>query len=171
MGKQNRNQSKKSYAQINTERVEKLLEREPANVKAVIANTIETKKIAAKLPLIDMIFSNARKNVGYSVDMQDFTKIVEEFSAILDQIDGFIETAEELKIYKPYGKKEKKSKTSEKTTTSSESTKKIKSKTQSEKLETTIAELLTNGKTPEEIALAIGEDIETTNNMIKTILK
>jgi len=141
-------EKKVSYADMNKQRVERLLERDPAAVKAVIANTIETKKISEKLTTLDTIFTNCRRNVGYSVSFDDFSKISEKFNKILESIDAVIDTAEELKVFTPYSKRgDSKFKTHK----------------------PTIIKMLAEEKTIEDIAKAIGEKPELVTSWVSSL--
>lgn len=89
------------YSEMNRQRVEKMLDRDPGAVKAVVANTIETRKVAGKLTIVDIIFNQARQNVGHRIDMKDFIKILDKFNEIDKAFDELIETATQKGIYVP----------------------------------------------------------------------
>jgi len=159
----NNKKQKIPYAEMNEERVNVLLKRDPANVKAVIANTIETKKIAQMLPAIDTIFNNARRNVGYSVSIEDFTTMVEQYKEVVEKMENIISKAEELKIYKPYKRKDtSKDSNKEEITTNDDDTNFTKHKE-------VIITMLDNGKTQKEISESIGENIKSTRAFINKI--
>ena len=94
----------KSYADSNKERIEKMLDSNAASVKAVVANTVETRRIAGMLPLIDIIFNNARQQVGYKIEMESFMKLFEKFQFAEKALEEVIEEAENLDIFKRRGK-------------------------------------------------------------------
>ena len=99
--------AKKSFAQVNKERVEKLIEQNPTAVRAVVARTIETRKIASKLPILDTIFNNARQQLGYGVSFEEFQKIMQEFQKVDEALVAIIDKATELGLYKPKKRKVK----------------------------------------------------------------
>lgn len=90
-----------SYSQKNKERIERMLERDAGATRAVVANTIETKKLAGKMQIVDIIFNNARQQIGYRVKMEDFQKLFDKFQEADKAIDNMIEQATELQIYTP----------------------------------------------------------------------
>lgn len=90
-----------SYSERNKNNVERLLEKDAGSVRAVMANTVETKILAGKLRTIDMIFNNARQRVGYGVKFEDFQKLSEKFQAIEKSVDDMIDEAILLEIYTP----------------------------------------------------------------------
>jgi len=94
-----------TYAEKNKSRIERMLDRDPSSVKAVIANTIETKRVASKLQIIDIIFNSARQNLGYRISMEDFQKLFDKFQIADDALNSIIEEATELGIFKPREKK------------------------------------------------------------------
>lgn len=93
-------QRKKSYAEANKEKIEKMLDYNPASVKAVVANTIETRRIAGMLPLIDIVFNNARQQIGYKIEMDAFMKIFEKFQVAEEALQDVLKEAEDLGIFK-----------------------------------------------------------------------
>jgi len=147
-------QKQESYAERNKARVENLLDRDPSGVKAVIANTVETKKIAARLQSIDRIFNNARRNVGYSLSIEDFAKMIEKYTAVTKAIDEMFIEAESLNMYEPYQKRDGK-----------------KEKLPLEIHREDIAKLQKDEKDEKEIALKIGESLTVTRKMIKVMKK
>jgi|GEM_PF-7058527 hypothetical protein len=90
-----------SYSEKNKQRIEQMLERDAGATRAVVANTIETKKLASKLQIVDIIFNNARQQIGYRVQMNDFMKLFDKFQEADKAIDDMIEQATALKIYIP----------------------------------------------------------------------
>ena len=83
------------------EKVTKMLNKDPMNVRAVIADTIETKRIADKLQILNVIFDIARNNVGYRVSFEDFAAIHENFKIAEEALQAIISTATEKGIIRP----------------------------------------------------------------------
>lgn len=92
---------KLSYSEMNKNRVEKMLEKDAGSVKAVIANAIETRKVAGKLQLLDIIFNNARQNAGYKIKYSEAEALTERFKEADKIFDEIIESAIKLEIYTP----------------------------------------------------------------------
>ncbi len=96
------------YAERNKNKVERMLERDPGSVKAVIANTVETRRVAGKLQLIDIIFNNARQNLGYKISFEDFKKLFDMFQIADQAFEEIIEEATKLGIFTPREPRENK---------------------------------------------------------------
>jgi len=136
-----------SYSERNKNNVERLLERDAGAVRAVMANTVETKILAGKLRTIDMIFNNARQRVGYGVKFEDFQKLSEKFQAIEKAVDSMIDEAIALEIYTP-----RENRVSDF----------VKNKEK-------ITELMSAGKSNEEIAKELSLDETKVNSWVGTI--
>ena len=89
------------YAEANRERVEKYLEEDSRNTRAVIAKTIETKKLAGKLGLLENIIFKVRMQRGYSIDDKEAGKLLDMFKNIDDAMDSLIEKATEIGVIRP----------------------------------------------------------------------
>lgn len=92
---------KLSYSEMNKSRVEKMLEKDAGSVKAVIANAIETKKVAGKLQVLDIIFNQARQNAGFKIKYTDAEALTDMFKEADQIFDNIIAKAIELEIYTP----------------------------------------------------------------------
>lgn len=92
---------KVSYPEMNKNRVEKMLEKDAGSVKAVIANAIETKKVAGKLQVLDIIFNQARQNAGFKIKYTDAEALTDMFKKADQIFDEIIAKATELEIYTP----------------------------------------------------------------------
>lgn len=92
---------KLSYSEMNKSRVEKMLEKDAGSVKAVIANAIETKKVAGKLQILDIIFNNSRQNAGFKIKYTDAEALTDMFKEADQIFDNIIAKATELEIYTP----------------------------------------------------------------------
>jgi hypothetical protein len=89
------------FAEANRERIEKLLGQDSGNTRAVIARTIETKKIAGKLNLLENIIFKVRMQRGYSIDDKEAGKLLDMFKNIDSAMDSLIEKATELGVIRP----------------------------------------------------------------------
>ena len=94
-----------NYAEANRERVEKYLEEDSRNTRAVIAKTIETKKLAGKLGLLENIIFKVRMQRGYSIDDKEAGKLLDMFKNIDDAMDSLIEKATEIGVIRPKNQK------------------------------------------------------------------
>lgn len=92
---------KLSYSEMNKSRVEKMLEKDAGSVKAVIANAIETKKVAGKLQVLDIIFNQARQNAGFKIKYTDAEALTDMFKEADQIFDDIIAKAIALEIYTP----------------------------------------------------------------------
>ena len=90
-----------NFAEANRERVERLLGEDSRNTRAVIARTIETKKIAGKLGLLENIIFKVRMQRGYSIDDKEAGKLLDMFKNIDSAMDGLIAKATELGVIRP----------------------------------------------------------------------
>ena len=90
-----------SFSEKNSNRVQKLLDRDPGNIRAVIANTIETKKISGKLAILDRIFNSVRQQMGFKISFKDAESLLKQFVAIDQAMDKIIEEATEKEIIRP----------------------------------------------------------------------
>jgi len=85
----------------NTEKVKRLLDRAPEDIRAFKASTIETRRLAPNLAILDIIFSRIRESVGYKVSFEDAKEIFDGFEKIENSINEVIKKAEEKDIYRP----------------------------------------------------------------------
>jgi len=139
--------SRVPYSDYNRSKIEKMLERDAGAVKAVVARTVETRKLAAKLPIIDLIFNNARMNLGYKISYEQFETIFKEFQEADEKIAAIIEKAEEFGLYTPRGKR-----TSD-----------------YQKYKEQIIQMLNDGKSDEEIANEINIELSKVQGWIGNI--
>lgn len=136
------------YSERNTNRVHRLLEKDPSGVKAVISNTVETKTLMSNIQTLDIIFNNARREVGHKVKIEDFVNLTDKFKTITDNIQELIEFAEEKNIYKKREYKQESSFSTHKEN---------------------IKKLIDEDKTAKEIADLINEDLQKVEGWISTI--
>lgn len=146
----NNDEKKLSYADKNRSKVQKLLDKDPAGVKAIIANTVEAKMLAEKLHSIEYIFNKARRNVGQSLPIEKFSLITGKFAKVTEAVDDLLIEAESLNMYEPY-----------------------KTKVNQQSLLAThresIEKMLKGKKDEKEIALEIKESLFQTKKLIKLI--
>jgi hypothetical protein len=101
--------AKAGFRERNQKKIETLLEREDiAKIRAVVSHTIETKKIADKFPILDIIANSTRQKMGYSISFDDGAKILDKFKQIDEVIQSLIDEAIENGIFKPREKKKTK---------------------------------------------------------------
>ena len=98
-----------SFRDRNQKKIKTLLEREDiAKIRAVVANTIETRRIANKFPILDIIANTVRQQMGYKISFEDGAKILDKFKQIDEVIQSLIDEATEKDIFKPREKKKTK---------------------------------------------------------------
>jgi len=90
-----------TFKERNNERVQKLLERDPLNTRAVIANAMETKRMANKLPILDRIFNSVRQQMGFKISFKDAENILKQFETIEKTMDKIIEEATQKEVIRP----------------------------------------------------------------------
>jgi len=90
-----------TFKERNSGRVQRLLERDPLNTRAVIANTIETKRMASKMPILDRIFNSVRQQMGFKISFKDAENLLKQFEAIDKTMDKIIDEATQKEIIRP----------------------------------------------------------------------
>ena len=90
-----------TFKERNSGRVQRLLERDPLNTRAVIANAMETKRIASKLVILDRIFNSVRQQMGFKIPFKDAENILKQFESIEKAMDKIIDDAVEKGIIRP----------------------------------------------------------------------
>ncbi len=90
-----------TFRERNSGRVQRLLERDPLNTRAVIANAMETKRIASKLVILDRIFNSVRQQMGFKIPFKDAENILKQFESIEKAMDKIIDDATEKGVIRP----------------------------------------------------------------------
>ena len=135
-----------NFEERNNEKIQRLLERDPFNTRAVIANTIETKKISGKLTILDRIFNSVRQKMGFDISFKDAESILKQFETIEKTMDSIIDEAVKKEIIKVRPKEVKLN-----------------------KVKTDIIALIKKGSTVEEIAAKYELPIEKAEGWLSTI--